>query len=84
MPILLLYWYYLIIVMVYIHYRLQAMQGWLLNLITMLLRRFRWGFVLAGFTALAMAAISWTLESSESYWVWHRYDSPTILKKKSI
>ncbi|XP_052193210.1 uncharacterized protein LOC127801820 isoform X2 [Diospyros lotus] len=58
--------------------RLQAMQGWLLNLITMLLRRFRWGFVLAGFTALAMAAISWTLESSESYWVWHSLWHVTI------
>jgi hypothetical protein len=29
--------------------------------------------MLAGFTALAMAAISWKLETSESYWVWHRY-----------
>ncbi|KVH89087.1 EGF-like, conserved site-containing protein [Cynara cardunculus var. scolymus] len=34
-------------------------------------RRFRWFFVLAGFIALAMAAISWSLESTESYWFWH-------------
>ena len=30
--------------------------------------------MLAGFVALAMAAISWKLETSESYWIWHRYD----------
>ncbi|KAJ6320321.1 hypothetical protein OIU78_015669 [Salix suchowensis] len=41
------------------------------NLVKTLLRRFQWGFVLAGFSALAMAAISWKLESSESYWIWH-------------
>ncbi|KAF7153067.1 hypothetical protein RHSIM_Rhsim01G0146800 [Rhododendron simsii] len=54
-----------------IHDRWQAVKTWLRNLIKMLLKRFRWGFVLAGFTVLAMAAISWTLESSENYWVWH-------------
>ncbi|GFZ06827.1 transmembrane protein-like protein [Actinidia rufa] len=52
-------------------YQWQAIKGWLHNLVKMLLKRFRWGFVLAAFTALAMAAISWTLESSESYWIWH-------------
>lgn len=36
-----------------------------------ILRRFRWGFVLVGFAALAMAAISWKLETSQSYWIWH-------------
>ncbi|KAJ6400610.1 hypothetical protein OIU84_016120 [Salix udensis] len=41
------------------------------SLVKTLLRRFRWGSVLAGFSALAMAAISWKLESSESYWIWH-------------
>ncbi|XP_058212041.1 uncharacterized protein LOC131324190 isoform X2 [Rhododendron vialii] len=54
-----------------IHDRWQAVKTWLRNLIKMLLKRFRWGFVIAGFTVLAMAAISWTLESSENYWVWH-------------
>ncbi|KAI8572590.1 hypothetical protein RHMOL_Rhmol01G0211400 [Rhododendron molle] len=54
-----------------IHDRWQAVKTWLRNLIKMLLKRFRWGFVLAGFTVLAMAAISWTLESTENYWVWH-------------
>jgi hypothetical protein len=37
--------------------------------------------MLAGFTALAMAAISWKLETSESYWIWHRY---TNLMKLSL
>ena len=32
-------------------------------------------FVLAGFTTLAFAAISWKLETSESYWIWHRYNN---------
>ncbi|KAH7848721.1 hypothetical protein Vadar_006706 [Vaccinium darrowii] len=54
-----------------IHHRWGAIRVWLKNLVKKLVRRFRWGFVLAGFTALGMAAISWTLESSESYWVWH-------------
>ncbi|XP_057499301.1 uncharacterized protein LOC130783595 isoform X2 [Actinidia eriantha] len=54
-----------------IHHMWQTIKGWLHNLIKTLLKRFRWGFVLAAFAALAMAAISWTLESSESYWIWH-------------
>lgn len=54
-----------------IHHRWGATRVWLKNLVKTLVRRFRWGFVLAGSTALGMAAISWTLESSESYWVWH-------------
>ncbi|KAK4268816.1 hypothetical protein QN277_022052 [Acacia crassicarpa] len=52
---------------------LQAIKLWLYNLVKTLLRRFRWGFVLAGFAALAMAATSWTLESSETYWFWHSW-----------
>ncbi|XAR63037.1 hypothetical protein NMG60_11022823 [Bertholletia excelsa] len=51
--------------------RWQTIKGWLRNLFKTLVKRFRWGFVLAGFTALAMAAISWTLESTETYWIWH-------------
>lgn len=53
--------------------RWQNIRRWFKNLLKTLWRRFRWGFMLAGFVALAMAAISWTLESSESYWIWHRY-----------
>ncbi|CAH9093128.1 unnamed protein product [Cuscuta epithymum] len=51
--------------------RWEGLKTWVLNLIKTLLKRFRWGFLLAGFTALAMAAISWKLETSESYWIWH-------------
>lgn len=54
--------------------RFQGVRGWLKNFIKIIVRRFRWGFVLAGFTALAMAVISWTLENTETYWIWHRYD----------
>ncbi|MBA0685920.1 hypothetical protein Goari_013557, partial [Gossypium aridum] len=46
-------------------------REWLQNLVNTVMKRFRWGFVLAGFIALAMAAISWNLESSQSYWIWH-------------
>ncbi|KAI8545091.1 hypothetical protein RHMOL_Rhmol07G0015600 [Rhododendron molle] len=52
-------------------YGWQAVKGWLHNLVKTLLKRFRWGFVVAGFIALAMAGISWKLETSESYWIWH-------------
>ncbi|KAG8663771.1 uncharacterized protein LOC110611039 isoform X3 [Manihot esculenta] len=58
--------------------RWQTIRGWFNNLLKTLWRRFRWGFVLAGFTALAMAAISWKLESSESYWIWHSLWHVTI------
>ncbi|XP_068489301.1 uncharacterized protein [Phaseolus vulgaris] len=49
----------------------QAIKRWLYNLVKTLLRRYHLAFAFAGFTALAMAAISWTLETSESYWFWH-------------
>ncbi|XP_020219034.1 uncharacterized protein LOC109802198 isoform X1 [Cajanus cajan] len=49
----------------------QTIKRWLYNLVVTLLRRYHWAFALAGFTALAMAAISWTLETSETYWFWH-------------
>ncbi|XP_044501364.1 uncharacterized protein LOC123222581 isoform X2 [Mangifera indica] len=51
--------------------RQQTVTQWVCNLIKTLLLQFRWPVVLAGFTALAMAAISWKLESSENYWIWH-------------
>ncbi|XP_061361226.1 uncharacterized protein LOC133305107 [Gastrolobium bilobum] len=50
---------------------LQSIKRWLRNVVDTLLRRYRWAFALAGFVALAMAAISWTLETSENYWFWH-------------
>ncbi|XP_076956910.1 uncharacterized protein LOC143632229 [Bidens hawaiensis] len=49
----------------------QTVKDWFRNLIKTILKRFRWFFVVAGFAALAMAAISWNLESTESYWFWH-------------
>ncbi|KAM5555409.1 hypothetical protein ABKV19_023357 [Rosa sericea] len=58
--------------------RFQGVRGWLKDLIKTVFKRFRWGFVLAGSTALAMAAISWTLESSETYWIWHSLWHVTI------
>ncbi|OMP00377.1 hypothetical protein COLO4_12736 [Corchorus olitorius] len=60
--------------------RLERWQirEWLQNLVKTLLKRFRWGFVLAGFIALAMAAISWKLENSQNYWIWHSVWHVTI------
>ncbi|KAK9074259.1 hypothetical protein SSX86_006856 [Deinandra increscens subsp. villosa] len=52
-------------------HRWQTIKDWCHNLIKTLLKRFRWFFVVSGFAALAMAAISWNLESTESYWFWH-------------
>lgn len=64
---------YIKIVMVNFHCSLQTIKQWLYNLVKTILRRFRWAFLLAGFVALAMAGISWTLETSSNYWFWHRY-----------
>ncbi|KAL5572905.1 hypothetical protein UlMin_022502 [Ulmus minor] len=58
--------------------RWQAFKAWIRNLIKTIYRRFRWGFIIAGFIALAMAAISWQLETSESYWIWHSMWHVTI------
>ncbi|KAJ8748992.1 hypothetical protein K2173_013432 [Erythroxylum novogranatense] len=46
----------------------ETVKSWTNNLVKKILRRFRWGFVLLGFIALAMVAISRNLETSESYW----------------
>ncbi|GJW72293.1 EGF-like domain-containing protein [Tanacetum coccineum] len=48
-------------------------KGWFPNLVKTVLKRFWWFFVLPGFVALAMGAIRWSLESTESYWhsMWH-------------
>ncbi|KAL3829685.1 hypothetical protein ACJIZ3_018487 [Penstemon smallii] len=51
--------------------RWETTKGWIRNIIKTIKKRFRWGFILAGFAALAMAAISWKLESTESYWICH-------------
>ncbi|XP_044493880.1 uncharacterized protein LOC123217147 isoform X2 [Mangifera indica] len=58
--------------------RQQTVTQRLRDLIKTLLRQFQWAFVLAGFAALAMAAISWNLESSENYWIWHSVWHVTI------
>ncbi|GMY23698.1 transmembrane protein 8b [Fagus crenata] len=58
--------------------RWQALKVWLRNLIKTFFKRFRWVFLLAGFTILAFAAISWKLETSESYWIWHSVWHVTI------
>ncbi|XP_057533591.1 uncharacterized protein LOC130811341 isoform X1 [Amaranthus tricolor] len=52
-------------------FRSQNIRSSLRNFAKMLLKRFRWGFLLAGFVALAMAAVSWKLETYQSYWIWH-------------
>lgn len=57
----------------YAEHRWEAIKAWAHNLFKTLYRRYRWGFMLAGFTALAIAAISWNLETTETYWIWHRY-----------
>ncbi|XP_027334938.1 uncharacterized protein LOC113849313 isoform X2 [Abrus precatorius] len=57
---------------------LQTIKQWFCNLVKTILRRFRWGFLLVGFITLAMAAISWTLETSANYWFWHSFWHVTI------
>ncbi|KAH9604129.1 hypothetical protein KSS87_010469 [Heliosperma pusillum] len=56
---------------------LNALYSWdtirtsLHNVIKLLRERFHWGFMLGGFIALSMAAVSWKLETSDNYWIWH-------------
>ena len=63
---------------------LQTIKQWFCNLVKTLLRRFRWGFLLVGFITLAMAGLSWTLETSANYWFWHRYYISTTLSTFSL
>ncbi|KAL9234487.1 hypothetical protein vseg_009357 [Gypsophila vaccaria] len=55
----------------------NALYSWstirtsLQKVIKLLMERFHWGWMLGGFMAFALAAISWTLETSQSYWIWH-------------
>ncbi|KAH7662903.1 NGX6/PGAP6/MYMK protein [Dioscorea alata] len=51
--------------------RWLSVRNWFHNLINTLRRRFRWLYLLSGFVALAAAAISWKLETNQSYWIWH-------------
>ncbi|KAH6779905.1 transmembrane protein-like protein [Perilla frutescens var. hirtella] len=51
--------------------RWEIIKEWFHNIIKTIIKRFRWGFIIAGFATLAMAAISWKMESTESYWIWH-------------
>ncbi|KAG8486335.1 hypothetical protein CXB51_019821 [Gossypium anomalum] len=53
-------------------------REWVNSLVKTIMKRFRWGFLLAGFIALAMAAISRDLENSQNYWIWHSVWHVTI------
>ncbi|XP_021850228.2 uncharacterized protein [Spinacia oleracea] len=52
-------------------YSWQSIKTSLQKCMKLLLKRFHWGFLLAGFVALTMAAVSWKLETYQSYWIWH-------------
>ncbi|KAK4411420.1 hypothetical protein Sango_0215000 [Sesamum angolense] len=54
--------------------RWESVKGWIRNIIKTTIKRFHWGFLPAGLITLAMAAISWALESTETYWIWHSKD----------
>ncbi|XP_042477082.1 uncharacterized protein LOC122058456 [Macadamia integrifolia] len=49
----------------------ERWRGWLSHFFGTLRKRFRWPFIVMGFVGLSMAAISWNLENSQSYWIWH-------------
>ncbi|XP_058084278.1 uncharacterized protein LOC131231917 isoform X3 [Magnolia sinica] len=51
--------------------RWQSTRGWLYDLMKTLQKRFRWPFIFLGSVALSAAGISWKLENSRSYWIWH-------------
>ncbi|XP_068645939.1 uncharacterized protein [Aristolochia californica] len=51
--------------------RWQIFKRWFFNFIKTLRKRFHWHFIFLGFVALAAAGISWKLETSRSYWIWH-------------
>ncbi|TYJ22791.1 hypothetical protein E1A91_A08G148200v1 [Gossypium mustelinum] len=56
----------------------RRIREWVNSLVKTVMKRFRWGFLLAGFIALAMAAISRDLENSQNYWIWHSVWHVTI------
>ncbi|KAJ3682515.1 hypothetical protein LUZ60_015088 [Juncus effusus] len=41
------------------------------NLLEALKKRFKWSFFILGFVFLALAGMSWKLESNKDYWIWH-------------
>ncbi|CAN8286173.1 unnamed protein product [Cochlearia groenlandica] len=51
--------------------RPRAVKEWFSNLIKTLKKRFRWGFVAAGLVFFTIAGISFKVETSSSYWIWH-------------
>ncbi|RID61390.1 hypothetical protein BRARA_E00544 [Brassica rapa] len=51
--------------------RPRAVKEWFSSLIKTLKKRFHWGFMAAGLVAFTMAAISFKVETSSSYWIWH-------------
>ncbi|CAF1807226.1 hypothetical protein Bca4012_028917 [Brassica carinata] len=51
--------------------RPRAVKEWFSRLIKTLKKRFHWGFMAAGLVAFTMAAISFKVETSSSYWIWH-------------
>ncbi|KAF8088311.1 hypothetical protein N665_0546s0039 [Sinapis alba] len=51
--------------------RPRAVKEWFSNLIKTVKKQFRWDFVAAGLVAFTMAAISFKVETSSSYWIWH-------------
>ncbi|KAK9143809.1 hypothetical protein Syun_013209 [Stephania yunnanensis] len=58
--------------------RWLSFKVWLYNLLKTIRSRFRWIFVLVGFILVAMAAVSWKMESTASYWIWHSVWHVTI------
>ncbi|XP_010523764.1 PREDICTED: uncharacterized protein LOC104802040 [Tarenaya hassleriana] len=55
-----------------------AVKEWFGNSIRKLKKRLRWGFVVAGLITFTMAAISFKVETSSSYWIWHSIWHVTI------
>ncbi|KAJ4892412.1 transmembrane protein-related [Raphanus sativus] len=51
--------------------RPRAVKEWFSSLIKTLKKRFHWGFMAAGLVAFTMAAVSFKVETSSSYWIWH-------------
>ncbi|CAF2303508.1 unnamed protein product [Brassica napus] len=51
--------------------RPRAVKEWFSKLIKTVKKRFRWNFVAAGLVVFTMAATSFKVETSSSYWIWH-------------
>lgn len=35
--------------------------------------RIQWSYLVAGLGILVAAAMSWVMETDDTYWIWHRY-----------